>query len=202
MSNTLVDIAWGQTTHETILSSGGTAPITLSTYLDNDEGRGRDVGGAVQFNAVTALRDALQRGSEQQPSRVSTDVDVALARAGWPVQRRMLTVFTLNVSTPMLVRVRTNLLPVLCLLSVEQTIHTAVGDKLKEQLKDTLRSTYDIMVEDLASRTTANIRLPYRLRLCADFAILSHMLALTAGSEFHCGPYWWDCLPGSYMSCA
>ncbi|OSX72878.1 hypothetical protein BU14_0397s0002, partial [Porphyra umbilicalis] len=42
--------------------------------------------------------------------------------------------------------------------------------------------------------------LPFFLRVCGDFALLAHVLTLTGCGDLSRCPYWWACLPASYLA--
>lgn len=186
--------------------------ISKATFLENDDGTGREVVVAVEFDPVESLAFALRSGA-QAPSADLSDVRVELTLAGdgGPVLRTTLTVFTLTVSTSMFPSGTSPLIPVLFLLSGEQAIHSAVGDRLREQLHAVLTAEYAVPVigdcdDHALPRTeatmpvTASLRLPFFLRLCGDFAMLDHFLSLTGGSDWNRCPSWWLCTPRRYLS--
>lgn len=186
--------------------------ISKATFLENDNGTGREVVVAVEFNAVESLALAFRSGAESPSDDLSgVHVELTLAGDGGPVLRTTLTVFTLTVSTSLFPCGASPLIPVLFLLSGEQAIHSAVGDRLREQLHTALAAEYAVPVvcpcEDdaLPSKEetmpiTAVLRLPFFLRLCGDFAMLDHFLSLTGGSDKQRCPCWWPCTPRRYLS--
>lgn len=177
--------------------------ITRETFLECDDGSKRDVVVGIEFDIVQSLQRQFNVRADTSGLDVSdAPVEVTLAGDGGPVRRRTMTVLTLTVSTPLLRTGRTALVPVLFLLSGEQAIHSAVGVRLQKRLKKALRATYDFPVGAAADARTVQLRLPYFLRLCGDFAMLCHMLTLTGGGDAHRCPYRWPCVPRQYMSVA
>jgi len=173
-------------------------------------GTGREVVVAIEFDPVGSLQRALSEGCvpATEAEIQAAPVAVTLAGDGGPVRRSALTVFTLTVSSTLLRSGRTPLIPVLFLLSGEHAIHSAVGERLQELLRTTLHETFTVPVKATSStsttsaplRCTAPLSLPFFLRVCGDFALLAHVLTLTGCGDVSRCPYWWPCLPASYLS--
>lgn len=192
--------------------------VTKTTYLKKDDGSDREVVVAVEFDAVESLALTLRAGANAHTKHLSgVTVSVTLAGDGGPVRRTTLTVFTLTISAPIFPTGMSPLVPVLFLLSGEQAIHSAVGSRLREQLKAALSASYAVPLvqsgkggaverpaEDGGEEktSTAEFNLPYFLRLCGDFAMLCHLLSLTGGSDQSRCPSWWLCVPHKYLSAA
>jgi len=142
--------------------------ITRSTYLESvpaddagspsaagaqqrSDDKGRELVVAVEFDPEVALRSALSsaRGSKVGSEEECHQAPVALTLAGdgGPVRRTSMTVFTLTVSTPLLRKGRTPLIPFLFILGGEQAIHSSVGERLRRLLRRTMLSTYEVQVK-------------------------------------------------------
>ena len=133
---------------------------------------------------------------------------MTIAGDGRPVRRSALTVFTLTVSSTLLRSGRTPLIPVSFLLRFEHAIHSAVVKRLQELLRTTLNEIFTVPVKATSSASTtgaplhwtAPMSLPFFLRVCGDFALLAHVLTLTGCGDLSRCPYWWACLPASYLA--
>jgi len=179
--------------------------------VDGDAGEhsGRELVVAVEFDPVIALRSAFRHGCKPMSMAdiKRAPVAVTLAGDGGPVRRCSMTVFTLTASSPLFPSGRTPLIPIMFLLGGEQAIHSAVGERLREQLKLALRTTYIVPVAPEAvlkrgrrPRSTAAKSLPYFIHVCGDFAMISHLLTLTGCGDVNRCPYLWPCMPASYLS--
>ena len=169
-------------------------------------GGGRELVVAVEFDAVESVGLALDAGcqpaTEEEIERSA--VAVTLAGDGGPVRRSSMTVFTLTVSSELLDGGRTPLIPILFLLGGEQAIHSAVGVRLRAELKRALRASYIIPITPIDTpgavyRSTAVLTLPYFIYVCGDFAMVCHLLALTGCGDLNRCPYRWPCLPADYL---
>lgn len=179
--------------------------VTKSTYLEFEDGTGRELVVAVEFDAEDSLRLAFRVGGEAATcdDAVRTDVEATIAGDGGPVRRTTMTIFTITASSSLFRSGRTPLMAILFLLSGEQAIHSAVGRRLQQQVQKALRATYSVpVVQDgeVLAGASVKVRFPYLLRMCGDFAILCHFLSLTGGSDLHRCPSWWLCLPKMYLS--
>lgn len=90
-------------------------------------------------------------------------MEITLAGDGRPVQRRTLTVVTITESSSVFFNGRTQLMPVLFLLSGEQAVHSSIGDRLREQVYSALSATNTIpIVQKYGAPTgmTASSRCP------------------------------------------
>ena len=194
-----------------------TFQITKATYLEDAPAEGgttaapgvasRERVVAVDFDPVVSLTRAFRTGcqpsSEEAIRRAS--VEVTLAADGGPVRRSAMTVFTLTASSELLRSGRTPLIPVLFLLGGEQAIHTAIGERLRTQLKRALLHIYVVPVDDsyaagITPRSTAELHLPFFIHLCGDFAMIGHLLTLTGCGDINRCPYRWPCLPPQFLS--
>lgn len=176
---------------------------------------------------ASAIRTGGQAHSEDLSEMT---VIVTLAGDGGPVRRTTLTVFTLVISASIFPTGMSPLVPVLFLLSGEQAIHSVLGARLRERVQAALNATYAVPLAEEAGATkagakkpgakkpgtstarakeagaddggpdTAELRLPYFLHLCGDFAMLCHFLSLTGGSDESRCPSWWLCEPRRYLS--
>lgn len=176
-----------------------------STYLEDADGAIRLEVVGVEFDAVEALRRILATLGEADGSDPATvPVDVTLCGDGVPVRRRTMTVFTVTVSTEAVRGGRTPLLPLLYLLSPEQAIHSALGERLGDLISNVLQAKYAVQVlphrRASSEQTTASLRLPYSIRLCGEFAMLCHYLKLTGGGDALRCCYKWPCIPQTYLS--
>jgi len=191
--------------------AGDIAEVEAADGVDGDAGErsGRELVVAVEFDPVLALRNAFRHGCK--PTSMAdikrAPVAVTLAGDGGPVRRCAMTVFTLTASSPLFPSGRTPLIPILFLLGGEQTIHSAVGERLRERLKVALRTTYIVPVAPEAvlkrgqiPRSTAAKSLPFFIHVCGDFAMISHLLTLTGCGDVNRCPYMWPCMPASYLS--
>jgi len=194
-----------------------TFQITKATYLEDAPAEGgttaapgvasRERVVAVEFDPVVSLTRAFRAGC--QPSSEAAirraSVEVTLAGDGGPVRRSAMTVFTLTASSELLRSGRTPHIPVLFLLGGEQAIHTAIGERLRTQLKRALLQTYVVPVDDrytagTTPRSTAELHLPFFIHVCGDFAMIGHLLTLTGCGDINRCPYRWPCLPPHFLS--
>lgn len=174
--------------------------MSRQTHLELDDGRERGVVIGVEFDSVASLRHAFLTDVDAPGADISSmPVD---AGDGGPVRRRTMMDFKRSVSTPALRNGRTALIPLLFLVSGEQAIHSAVGERLRQRVSISLRTQFDVTAGigvDSGRPRTAKLRQPYIVRLCGDFAMLSHILSLTGGGDSHNCPYFWPCLPPRYF---
>jgi len=132
--------------------------ILKGTYLEDVDGAGgTEEVVAVGFDPVITLQKAISFGSIAVNA---ADVDatksaLTLAADGGPVRRATMTVFTLSLSAPWLQGGRTPFLPVLYLLSGEQTIHGSVGSYLNKELHRALLHRFTVPTSQPGSSTAS-----------------------------------------------
>ena len=162
---------------------------------------------ALGLYTVRFLCNALQTGcwtsSEKSIHRAS--IAVTLSDDGGPVHRSSLTVFTLTVSSELLVAGRTPMIPEVLLMGGEHAIHSAVGERFRNQVKRTLLSTYVVPVAPVFApgrpyRSTAALELPYFIHVFGGFAIMTHLLTMKKCGEVNRCCYWWPYFPAAYLS--
>jgi len=117
---------------------------------------------------VAALQKAIRNGFRPAADDAieRAPVAVTLAGDGGPVRRSAMTVFTMTVPSPLLECDRTLLAPVWFLLGGEQAIHSAEGERSREELKRALLERYIVPVE--VYRSTTVMPLPYFIQVCGD----------------------------------
>lgn len=179
--------------------------VTKSTYLEFEDGTGRELVVAVEFDAEDSLRLAFRVGGEAAAcdDEARTDAEATIAGDGGPVSRTTMTIFTITASSPLFRSGRTPLMAILFLLSGEHAIHSAVGRRLQQQVRKALCATYSVPViqdGEVLAGASVKVRFPYRVRMCGDFKMLCHFLSLTGGSDLHRCAAWWVCLPKKYLS--
>lgn len=164
---------------------------------------------AIEFDATHSVQEALTKscvGIAQQDLSTIT-CGTTLAADGGPVMRFSTTLFAISVSLSVLRSetgspIRTRLLPLLVMLSGEQTIHLALSERLWRGVKAVLDRRYVIpfVPREGAGIGSAMLRLAYLVRLCGDFAMQGHFLSISGG--IHRCPCRWLCLSRRYMSLA
>lgn len=182
---------------------------TRTTHLEFDDGTGRVVVVAIEFDAAHSVQQAISKDGVAVPqqSLAGLIAETTLAADGGPVMRCSMTLFAMCLSTSVLRTAksstgRTGLLPLLLMLSGEQAIHSALSDRLWRGVDALLERPYVIRLVpggDTGIRW-ATLRLPRLVRLCGDFAMQSHYLSISGG--IHRCPGQWPCLPYRYMSLA
>lgn len=204
LMKTLADIAQGAGELRRGAPDTTERVMTKSTYLECNDGTGRELVVAVEIDAEESLRHSFRLGAEAAAEDATNgSLEATLAGDGGPVRRTTLTVFTLTASSTLFRTGRTPLMPILFLLSGEQAIHSAVGNRLQKQVRKALLATYSVPVVRngvVLAGTTAKVQFPFRLLLCGDFSMLSHFLSLTGGSDAQRCPSWWLCIIRKYLS--
>lgn len=180
--------------------------ITRTTHLEFDDGTGRVVVVAIEFDAAHSVQQAISKDGVAVPqqSLAGLIAETTLAADGGPVMRCSMTLFAMCLSTSVLRTAksstgRTGLLPLLLMLSGEQAIHSALSDRLWRGVNALLERPYVIRLVpdgDTGIRW-ATLRLPRLVRLCGDFAMQSHYLSISGG--IHRCPGQWPCLPYRYI---
>lgn len=177
--------------------------ISRQTHLELDYAIERDVGIGVEFDSVLSLRHAFLSDGDVPGADISSLP--ADAGSGVPVLLRTVTVFKISASTPALRNGRTALIPLLFLLSGELPMHSAVGERFRQRVKNSLRTQFHVTVViciDSGRPLTAKLRPPYFVRMCGDFSMLRHIFSLTGGGDPHRCPYVWPCVPPRNFSVA
>jgi len=135
---------------ESLPPDGAGSPPSAGPDTASDNG-GRELVVAVEFDPEVAVRSALASASgakvaSEKESQLAP-VALTLAGDGGPVRRTSMTVFTLTVSTTLLRKGRTPLIPFLFILGGEQAIHSSVGERLRRLLRRTMLATYEVPVK-------------------------------------------------------
>jgi len=167
---------------------------STTSYLEALEDRERSKVVAVEFDGPALVQRAINDGLDPayggDPLAASNVITVAAD--GGPVCRRTLTVVTVTLSSEFLVGKQSPLLPLLYVLGGEGLLHTGIGRRLRRIIGNILESDYLVprraadgqpsvaATEPSTQMVTVQPKTP--LRLCADFAMQCHFLAITGGS--------------------
>jgi len=129
-------------------SEGHATHLSGQDSVVTEGGGDRELVLAIEFDAVYALRRAFRE--DTKPAALEdikrSPAALTLAGDGGPVRRSSMTIFTLTASSPLLRKGRTALIPVLFILGGEQAVHSAVGERLRERVKDALLADYSVPV--------------------------------------------------------
>lgn len=171
--------------------------VPRTTHLERIDGSEREIVWGIEYDVAHGVQRALDLdGIPSSAVDVLQAVnDVTLAGDGGPVRRRTLTVFTISLSSSLLRSGRTPMFPVLFLLCGENFIHSALADRLRFRVNAVLSAQY---AAPAAGGGSVPLRLPYRVRLCSDFAMLGHFLSISGG--IHRCPGRWPCALMDYLS--
>lgn len=180
---------------------------------------------AVQFDIVAAISAAIARRTKR-----CTAADVGGGGVAWsmgsdggPVRHSSITLFTLTLSAPWLLKGRTAMLPIMYILAGEHSLHSALGDRLDALLTEAVCASYDIPVHAAADdEDNGDVNSPKTeprpdqdampqqsfyswtgprlVRIVGDFSMLAHIMGLTGGSDDSRCPFWWPCMPRTFLS--
>lgn len=197
--------------------------VLKCSSLENVDGSDPDVIVAVQFDIVVALMAAIEARTLRCTVEdvITAHESWSLASDGGPIPRTAMTLFTLTLSAPWLVKGRTAMLPVLYILGGEHLVHSALGARLDALVAEAVTASYDVCVhttselqnEDPSDDDVAGTgrlgddqptfftgRGPYLVRIVGDFSMIAHLMALTGGIDDSRCPFSWPCAVDTFLS--
>lgn len=120
------------------------------SFLENDDGSGEILVLGVGFDVTAALQQTLAK--EAVPGLTADQVQnfpraaLTFAADGGELRRRSVTAYTLSVSTPCLLKERTDLIPILYVFMGEKRVSRAVTKWVRDQLAAVYESTLQVPV--------------------------------------------------------
>lgn len=177
-----------------------------TSYLVSMDGNERLKVAAVHFDGCSLVQRAIDFGLDSTYTRnpQSASNVITIAADGGPVCRRTLTVVTVTLAAEYLIQNQSPLMPMVYILSGEESLHKCIGHTLQHAIKDVMDAHYTVpwtryprddetSREAPAVREIVAVRPAETLRLVGDFCMIHHLLGLTGGSDKLRCPAGWPC---------
>lgn len=184
--------------------------ISTSSFLEEADWPGRATKVALEFDGSSITQKAIEVGTDPEyddDPRVASNV-LTVSADGGPVCRRTMTVVTLTLSAEFLRSRQTPLMPMLYILSGDNSLHSGIGRRLRHVLQAMLDATYferlggggagggqdvEYGVDAVESRAPTAVSLRPPVILVGDFAMQDHFLSMTGGQDRWRCQLGWPC---------